>query len=68
MPVRTISKSVGPVEKVQFSLADTFAKPGEFEDSIPSDWCFSTDPWDFGKNGKECGKELASGHAGRYIS
>jgi hypothetical protein len=39
-----IQQSVGPVEKVQFSLADSFDKPGEFDDRLPSDWCFSTGP------------------------
>jgi hypothetical protein len=39
--------TTGPVEKVQFSLADSFDKPGEFDDRPLSDWCFSTGPYDF---------------------
>jgi hypothetical protein len=37
----------GPVEKVQFLLADSSAKRVEFDDSVLSDWCFSTGPYGF---------------------
>ena len=40
-----MSKRWGPVEKVQFSLADSFAKPVEFDASVSISWCFSTGPW-----------------------
>jgi hypothetical protein len=40
-------KRMGPVEKVRFSLADSFDKPGEFDDRLLSDWCFSTGPYGF---------------------
>jgi hypothetical protein len=43
--LNTGHKTFGPVEKVQFLLADSSAKRVEFDDSVLSDWCFSTGPF-----------------------